>query len=182
MKKTVLFVIVFAMMFVMMSISAYATDLTLFGGAQDPGEVTLHSAPDALGTVSQIVRNPLSAGTFGIRFGSGNVIGHEGTLAYTPNFIDSNSSAFIMNSNLMVVLPFPIVKPYVTAGIGTFIVSGSGISDIGTKFAYNYGGGVKLQPSGPLGLRADLRGYTLTSVNGKSMNAVEVSLGVLFHF
>jgi hypothetical protein len=75
----------------------------------------------------------------------------------------------------------PVVKPYVTAGLGTFIVSGSGISDIGTKFAYNYGGGVKVLP-GPVGIQGDVRGYVLTGVNGDTMHVVEVSLGVLFHF
>jgi hypothetical protein len=60
-------------------------------------------------------------------------------------------------------------------------VSGSGISDIGTKFAYNYGGGVKVTP-GPVGIRGDVRGYGLTGVNGDTMNVIEVSIGVLFRF
>jgi outer membrane protein with beta-barrel domain len=171
-----------AIVFVMMSIPAFATDLALFGGTQDPGVVTLNSVPDAGQTITQIVKNPLRAGTFGIRFGSGRVVGHEETFSYTNHFIDSNSHAFIMNSNLVVTIPLPVVKPYVTAGIGTFIVSGSGISDIGSKFAYNYGGGVKVFPSGPLGIQGDIRGYTLTGVNGDTMHVVEVSIGVLFHF
>lgn len=171
----------FALVFVMMSVPAFAGDLTIFGGSQDPGVVTLNSVPDAGGTITQIVKNPLRAGTFGIRFGRGNVVGHEATFAYTHHFIDSNSSAFIMNSNLILTIPLPVVKPYVTAGLGTFIVSGSGISDIGTKFAYNYGGGLKVTP-GPVGIRGDVRGYSLTGVNGETMNVVEVSIGVVFRF
>ena len=56
------------------------------------------------------------------------------------------------------------------------------VSNIGTKFALNYGGGVKLMPAGPVGLRGDVRGYTLTGVQGHKLNAVEVSLGVVFRF
>jgi hypothetical protein len=108
-------------------------------------------------------------------------VGHEETISYTHHFIDSNSSAVIINSNLIVTVPLPVVKPYFTAGIGTYIVSGSGISDIGTKFAYNYGGGVKFLP-GPVGIQGDVRGYALTGVNGDTMHVVEVSLGLLFHF
>jgi hypothetical protein len=171
----------FAVVFLMMSVSAFAADLALFVGSQDPGTVTLNSVPDAGGTVTQIVRNPLRAGTFGIRFGGGTTVGHEETISYTHHFIDSNSSAVIINSNLIVTVPLPVVKPYFTAGIGTYIVSGSGISDIGSKFAYNYGGGVKVLP-GPVGVQGDVRGYTLTGVNGNNMHIVEVSVGLLFHF
>jgi hypothetical protein len=177
MKTTGLFVTVF----LLMSVPAFAADLALFLGSQDPGVVTLTSVTDAGGSITEIVKNPLRAGTFGIRFGGGRVVGHESTIAYTHHFIDANSHALVMNSNLILTIPLPVVKPYVTAGLGTFIVSGSGISDIGTKFAYNYGGGVKVLP-GPVGIQGDVRGYVLTGVNGDSMHVVEVSLGVLFHF
>ena len=171
----------FAFLFLMMSASVSAADLALFLGSQDPGSVTLNSVPDAGGTITEIVKNPLRAGTFGIRFGGGKVVGHEETISYTHHFIDSNSSAVILNSNLIVTVPLPVVKPYFTAGIGTYIVSGSGISDIGSKFAYNYGGGVKVLP-GPVGVQGDVRGYSLTGVNGDTMHIVEVSVGLLFHF
>jgi len=172
----------FAIVFLMLSASAFATDLTLFGGSQDAGVVTLNSVPDAGGTITQIVHNPLRSGTFGIRIGSGRVVGHEETFSFTRHFIDSKSKAFIMNSNLTVNIPLPVVKPYVTAGLGTFLVSGSGLSDIGSKFAYNYGGGVKVLPAGPIGVHGDVRGYSLVDVNGDTLNIVEVSIGVLFHF
>ena len=171
-----------ALLFLMMSAPAFATDLTFFGGSQDPGVVTLQSVPDAAGMITNIVHNPLRAGTFGIRIGNGRVVGHEATFAYTRHFIDANSKALVMNSNLTVTIPLPIVKPYVTAGLGTFLVSGSGLSDIGSKFAYNYGGGVKVLPAGPIGIHGDVRGYSLVEVNGDTMNIVEVSIGVLFHF
>jgi len=178
MKTTGLLVL----LFLMLSVPALATDLTFFGGSQDPGVVTLQSVPDSGGAIASIVHNPLRAGTLGIRIGSGRVVGHEATFAYTRHFIDANSKALIMNSNLTVTIPLPVVKPYVTAGLGTFLVSGSGLSDIGSKFAYNYGGGVKVLPAGPIGIHADVRGYSLTGVNGDTMNITEVSIGVLFHF
>jgi hypothetical protein len=59
---------------------------------------------------------------------------------------------------------------------------GVGVTDFGAKFAYNYGGGVKILPAGPIGVRADIRGYTLTGVQSQKLNVFEVSLGVLFHF
>jgi hypothetical protein len=31
-------------------------------------------------------------------------------------------------------------------------------------------------------VQADVRGYTVTGVNGDNMNVVEVSIGILFHF
>jgi hypothetical protein len=171
----------FAIVFLVMSVPAFAADLAIFLGQQDAGVVTLNSVPDAGGTITQIVKNPLKAGTFGVRFSGGRVVGNETTISYTHHFIDANSHALIMNTNLILTVPLPVVKPYVTAGLGTFIVSGSGISDIGTKFAYNYGGGVKVLP-GPIGVQGDVRGYSLTGVNGDSMNVVEVSIGILFNF
>jgi len=171
----------FAIVFLVMSVPAFAADVALFLGQQDPGVVTLESVPDAGGAITQIIKNPLKAGTFGVRFGGGKVVGHETTIAYTHHFIDEHSHALLINGNLILTIPLPIVKPYVTAGLGTYIVSGSGISDIGTKFAYNYGGGVKVLP-GPVGVQGDIRGYTVTGVNGGNMNVVEVSIGLLFHF
>ena len=172
----------FLLVFMILSVPAFASDLTLFGGLQRQGKISLNSVAGSTTAATQIVKNPFNVGVFGIRVSSGDVWGHEETLAYAPNFIDSKSKALILNSNLVLTAPTPIVKPYVTAGLGTFFVRGSGVSNIGTKFALNYGGGVKLMPAGPVGVRGDVRGYTLTGVQGHKLNAVEVSLGVVFHF
>ena len=172
----------FLLVFMAMTVSGFAADVTLFGGLQHEGKVSLTTPASATSAAATILKNPFNSGVFGIRVATGKVWGHEETLAYSPNFIDSSSRALILNSNLLLTLPTPIVKPYVTAGLGTVVVSGSGVSDIGAKLAINYGGGVKLMPSGPVGVRADVRGYTLTGVQGHKLNAVEVSLGVNFHF
>ena len=48
---------------------------------------------------------------------------------------------------------------------------GSNNLPIGTKFAINYGGGVKLRKlAGPLGFRIDARGYTATRVFSRAFN------------
>jgi hypothetical protein len=178
MKKTGCSVLVL----MMMSISAHAADLTVFSGVQHVGKVSLSTPGNSGGAASQILTNPFNSGTFGIRASSGAVVGHEETIEYSPNFIDSSSKAFILASNVVVTVPAPVLKPYATAGFGTVIVRGTGPTDFGAKFAINYGGGVKVLPAGPLGVRGDVRGYTLFGIDGHKMNVVEVSLGVLFHF
>jgi hypothetical protein len=53
---------------------------------------------------------------------------------------------------------------------------------VGTKFALNYGGGLKFpHVAGPLGLRVDLRGYRAGIVS-TDLNLFEISGGVLLSF
>jgi hypothetical protein len=168
----------------LLSAPAYAQDrdLTLFGGVQMPGKITLDNAASTGQTgAQQIITDPANVGVFGLRIGGGRVLGHEQTFAYAPNFLDSNSKALILNSNLRLQAPLPIFKPYATAGLGTVISWGTGVSDIGSKFAINYGGGFKVMP-GSIGLRADVRGYTIPGVEDQTLNIAEVSLGVIFGF
>lgn len=164
-----------------LSVPAFATDLSLFGGVQRQGKISLNNVAGSATTAAKILKDPFSSGVFGVRVSSGGTWGHEETVAYAPNFIDSKSKAIILSSDLLLTAPTPVLKPYVTAGLGTFFVRGGGVSSIGTKFAINYGGGVKVMP-GPFGIRADVRGYTLTGVQGHKLNAVEASLGLNFHF
>jgi hypothetical protein len=164
------------------SVPAFAADhdITLFGGAQSPGKITLSNAASTGVTgATQILTDPRGVGIFGIRYGSGGLWGHEETFAYTPSFLDSSSQAVVMNSNLRIQAPTPTIKPYATVGLGAIISWGSGVSDIGSKFAVNYGGGVKFMP-GPVGVRADVRGYVLPSVQSQTLNIAEVTLGVVF--
>ena len=166
---------------VLFCVPAFAADndLTLFGGVQFPGKITLASTQSG---VNQVISDPINVGVFGIRYGRAKVFGHEETFAYAPNFIDSNSKAVILNSNFVVQVPAPVIKPYATAGLGSVMSWGSGLSDIGSKFALNYGGGVKIRPAGPVGLRFDGRNYTLFGVQSQKLNMFEVSVGVLFSF
>jgi opacity protein-like surface antigen len=192
--------------FILGAIPAYASDLTIFGAAQHEGKLTVQSATQTVTTTSNF--NPTTFGgtfgVFGIRYSHGKVIGGEHTLAYAPNFLVTGGRALIYNSDLLLQASLPKVTPYATAGLGaifTWSKSNSGITqnvgDVGTKFAINYGGGVKIMPAGPVGVRFDIRGYTLPSVSlnvpssisnqtvkttNQNVNFFEFGFGVVFKF
>ena len=171
----------FLILFVVLSLPAFAEDneLTLFAGGQFPGKINLQSAGSG---ATQIVNDPFNVGVFGVRFGHVKVWGHEQTFAYTPNFLDSNSKSIILNSNIVIQAPFPVVRIYASAGPGTLISWGSGVTDLGSKFALNYGGGVKVKPAGPVGVRFDARAYSVFSVQSQTLKMFEVTAGVYFAF
>jgi hypothetical protein len=132
--------------------------------------------------------NSTTFGVFGLRIGHGRVFGGEHTLAFTPNFIDADTKAFIYNSNILLQAPTPVLKPYGTVGLGLINTSGSGLGVFGTRFALNYGGGVKFMPAGPVGIRVDVRGYAVPSVEFKVFSAqsqrldfLETTVGVVFN-
>jgi hypothetical protein len=169
---------------VLFSVPAFSegNDFTLFAGLQNPGKITLtNAASTGTSSATQIITDPKNAGTFGVRYGHGRVFGAEHTLAFSPNFMAGKSKAFIYNSNIRIQAPTPVVRPYVTAGMGTIMTWGSGISDIGSKFAVNYGGGVKIM-AGPVGLNVGLRGYALPKVQSQTLYITETTVGVNFGF
>ena len=173
------------LLFVLIAIPAHANDVALFGGVQHQGKLTLSSATTSASTVTL---NPKNFGVFGLRFSHGAIIGGEHTLAYAPNFIESQTKAFIYHSNLLLQVPTPKIKPYVTAGLGSVFTSGNDIRDFGNKFAINYGGGLKIFPAGPVGAQFDVRGYSIPDIKtqtltvGQTLNIIEVSVGVAFSF
>src|SRR5262245_30049429 len=156
--------------------ASLAADITLFTGVQNPGKLTINN----------VVRDTKLGGVFGARFSGGQVIGFEQTFGFSPNFLVSGRRAFNMQSNLHVGIPTGSVVPYATAGVGfitTFGDSVLNLGDIGTKFTVNYGGGVKLTKlAGPLGVRFDVRGYSVPDVFSQTLNFVEGSVGLLFSF
>jgi len=187
------------------SIPLYAdTDITLFGAAQHEGKLNVQTATTAATTTRSF--DPATFGTFGLRFGHAKVFGSEHSLVYSPNFLEANTKALFYNSDILVQAPLPKAKPYVTAGLGSIFTWGTDDSGrpsfgkIGTKFALNYGGGVKVLPAGPVGLRFDIRGYAipgakfnipfpspsnpLATVQSQSqtVNVLEVGFGVIFSF
>jgi hypothetical protein len=179
-----------------------ASDFTIFGAAQHQGKLTFQTATQTATTTSNL--DPRTFGMFGIRYGHGNVIGGEHTLAYAPNFLVTGGRALIYNSDLRIQAPLPKVTPYATAGLGAVFTWSSTnnalnqpFTDIGTKFAINYGGGLKIFPGGPVGVRFDIRGYTLPSVSfnipasianqtvkttNQNINFFEYGVGVVFKF
>jgi hypothetical protein len=168
-----------------LSVPTLAADreIALFAGVQTPGKITLNNVVSTGSSGgAQILTDPASVGAFGLRFGHGGVWGGEHTLAFTSSFLDSNSKAFFYNSNLRIQAPLPAVRPYATAGLGTVVSWGNGASDIGTRFAVNYGGGITLMLGSPVGFQADVRGYTLPGVQSQTLNIAQVSLGVVFAY
>ena len=162
---------------------AYAGDLTIFGGFQHQGHLTFGNAAAGAGT---FIFNPRNFGVYGGRLGLGlggiPFLGQEHSLAIAPNFIDTNSKAVLYNSNLLIQAPLISIKPYATLGLGFAHSSGNTVSAIGTKFAFNSGGGVKFALFGPLGGRIDFRDYRILSVQGQTLNVLEVSAGASFSF
>lgn len=162
---------------------AYAGEFTLYAGWANPGKLTLANVRTGLG----------GSTIYGVRLGGtfGRVIGLEQTIAFSPDFLRPEDFAatgkvrgFISNTNLVVNAPVGRLVPYATAGIGWIKPFDSNSQLLfGTKFAVNYGGGLKFtRLAGPLGLRFDARGYTATGVFSRNLKIFEVSGGLLFSF
>jgi hypothetical protein len=158
--------------------SLHAADLTFFVGGVKPGSINYNN-----------VRTSLDGSpVWGIRLGTNFVpfFGMEHTLAFSsdylfPSGVSSIKEArgFVYNSNLMFNLPVGQVVPYITAGAGLLHQYGDASMPVGTKFAFNYGGGLKFpRLIGPLGVRVDLRGYR-AGVFSNKLNIFEVTGGVL---
>jgi hypothetical protein len=175
MRKAMRAFILLASLLALMSQPSLAGDVTLFAGIQNPGKLTIANIP----------RDTATGGVFGARFGGGRVVGFEQTVAYSPKFLESGRRAFNTQSNFVVNIPTTVrVTPYGTVGIGVITTFGDSIrdfEDIGAKFTVNYGGGLKFRNlAGPMGLRVDVRGYSVPSVFDQTLNFVEASIGVLF--
>lgn len=173
--------LVFVLLVVFVS-SAPAQDLTMFAGGQFPGSVTVQNI------VTSLDKGPV----YGVRFTTPFVLNVklEHTLAFSNDFLFPHNLAGILkangllyNTDLLVNIPVGKVVPYVTAGAGFMRQSGSSNLPVGTKFDFNYGGGLKLPKLiGHAGLRFDARGYTATGVLSHSVSLFEVSAGILFSF
>lgn len=159
-----------------------AADLTLFGGGIKPGKLSINDVRTALD----------SSPMWGFRLSTNFVpmFGMEHTVAFSPDFLfpstptdATEAKGFVYSSDLILTLPMGRVAPYVTAGIGLIRQYGSPDLPVGTKLAFNYGGGVKVpRLAGPLGLRFDARGYTATGIFSQSLSLLEVSGGLLVSF
>jgi len=164
------------------ALPAGAADLTAFIGGVKAGALTLGSVRTSLDG------SPI----FGLRINTNFVpmFGMEHTLAFSSDYLYPKSlsaikdaKGFVYNSNLIVNLPVGHAVPYLTAGFGLISQYGSPAVPIGTKFAVNYGGGLKLPKMfGPLGLRFDARGYSTTAVSSGGLRIFEMSGGLLLTF
>jgi hypothetical protein len=162
--------------------TAQGADFTFFLGGVNPGSISLS------GVSKSLDGSPVIGGRFSHSFVP--FLGMEHTLAFSPDYlfpakptVVTETSGFVYSSNLILNIPVGKVVPYATAGVGFIHQYGSPEVPVGTKFAFNYGGGVKVpRLFGPVGLRFDARGYTAMGIFSTSLNILEVSGGVLFSF
>lgn len=169
--SVILTVLVFAL-------PSQAADVTFFIGGIHPGSIEKGDT-----------KVPLEGGpVFGFRLASDFVphFGMEHTIAFSSDFLFpegaenvSDAKGFLYNSNLLISLPAGRVQPYLTAGVGLIHQWGSSNLPVGTKPAFNYGGGIKVPDVwGPLGLKFDIRAYRAGFVTD-SVNMIEMSGGVV---
>jgi hypothetical protein len=157
---------------------SYGADLTFYVGGVKPGTFNYDNLKTSLD----------SSPIFGVRLATNFVpfFGMEHTVGFSSDYLFPKSisavkdaKGFVYNSNLIINIPAKFVTPYVTGGAGLIHQYGDSNLPIGTKFAFNYGGGVKVSHiAGPLGLRFDMRGYSAGLISNK-LNMLEVSGGVL---
>ena len=162
---------------------------SLYAGYLNPGGNL------SLTTVSNGLTNTVNfrgSALYGARaeFDFHRILGLEENVGFSPRLFNSgfNVSAsaadargFLYSSNLVVNIPLSHFVPYVTGGVGFMKPWGSGFKPFDARFAGNYGGGLKLDRLiGPLGLRFDVRGWTVANVFSKTLNMLEATGGITF--
>jgi hypothetical protein len=158
---------------------AFGADITAFVGGARPGSINIDSFQQSLD----------SGPVYGVRAAADFVpmLGHEHTLAFSSDYLFpkgslsiSQAKGFTYSSNLILNFPSRRIVPYATAGLGIIHQYGDKNLPVGTKFALNYGGGLKFPKIlGPLGFRFDTRIYSAIGLGGSSLNMVEVTGGLL---
>jgi len=174
------FLLVVIAIIALASIPGQAADLTFFVGGVHPGSVSYHSVKTALDS-SPVVGFRFRT-NFVPQFGAEHTLAFSSDYLFPPNTAIKEAKGFVYNSNLIVDIPIHKVVPYLTAGAGLIHQYGDSDLPVGTKFAFNYGGGLKFpRLAGPLGLRFDLRGYRASTFSS-SINLFEASGGLLVSF
>jgi len=163
--------------------AAQAQTLTFSAGYLNPGQLNVENVRAGL--------DLRGTGIYGLGFEAGflKIFGWENTIEFSPKFVqgslgidESGVKAFFYRSDIVVNAPIGRFVPYASAGPGLLKPYGTGIFPFDTKFAVNYGGGVKLQRlAGPFGLRLDVRGYSIPNVVSKTVNLFEISGGLTIH-
>ena len=88
----------------------------------------------------------------------------------------ADTRGFLYSTNLVLNVPLSHFVPYVTGGVGFMKPWGSGLQPFDARFAGNYGGGVKLERLiGPVGLRFDVRGWSVANVFSRTLNMLEAT-------
>jgi hypothetical protein len=165
-------------MLMLSAIHLNASDLSFFVGGTKPGSISYNNVRTSLD----------SSPVWGIRYASNFVrsFGMEHTLAFSSDYLFPHSissireaKGFVYNSNLIINIGSGKFVPYITAGAGLLHQYGDASLPVGSKFAFNYGGGLKLpRLMGPLGVRVDLRGYRAGIFSNK-LSIFEMSGGIM---
>ncbi|MDA2927603.1 hypothetical protein MYX78_10320 [Acidobacteria bacterium AH-259-G07] len=165
--------------FSLCGLSVYASDVSLFAGWTD-----VNSARSVTGEVKLNNFN-----VFGARFEKDFfvILGFENTLAVSANSVlttaGEDDGGLYYTSNLVVNLPIRRMLTFFTWGLGVSHKFGDSFPDVGSRFATNFGTGVKLRRlAGPIGLRMDYRRFTIHSVLDENVNTNEVSVGIIFTY
>jgi hypothetical protein len=181
MKRTIL-----ASMFglAMFAVQANAQEVSLYAGYLNPGKLDLSAVQSGLSF--------RGTGIYGARFEFDfhRILGIEQDIAFSPRLFNSSLfpdetgvKGFLYSSNLVLNVPLQRFVPYLTAGVGLLKPFGTGFMPFDVKFAGNYGGGVKFERLiGPMGLRFDVRGYSVPGVLDSTLNIFEASGGLIFSF
>jgi hypothetical protein len=129
---------------------------------------------------------------YGFQFGGlGKVIGGETDLAYFPKVLDNDaiglekSKVFTFSGNILVNIPTPVVRPYVTGGAGYMRLNVQNLGDAlfpstdvtSSSFSWNAGGGLFVFFSGHFGIRGDVRYFKGMNID---TDALESGTGLRF--
>jgi hypothetical protein len=184
MRKTVLLGSALVILFAAGQAKAQGGQFTLFAGYLNPGTVTVPNVREAL--------NFRGTGLYGARaeFDFHRVLGIEENVAFSPGLFnptlvstDAGSvRGFLESTNLVLNIPIGHrFVPFLTGGVGFMKPWGSDFFTLDTKFAGSYGGGLKLDKLiGPVGLRFDVRGWSVANVGERTLNMLEASGGLTF--
>jgi hypothetical protein len=160
------------------AVPSRAADLTFYAGGISPGSINYQNVKTSLdGSPIYGVRLSTNFVPF---FGMEHTFGFSSDFLYPRNISAiSEAKGFVYNCNLIVDVPVGKIVPYLTAGAGLIHQYGSQDMPVGTRFAVNYGGGLKLRRlAGPVGLRFDMRGYSATDFSD-TLHMFEISGGVV---
>ena len=169
-----------------------AQDLTVFGGFQHPGTLTLRSGVDGIGSTvgvqpgvspGEFKIDPKAFGTFGIRlYRSAAPLGLEHTVAYSPKFLDTGGRAFLYSTNLRMEFPHRAIPALRHRWWGSLLWRRRRIASFGSKYSFNYGAGLMVEFAGPLGLRFDARTYSIRGIDDHPLKLLEASTGIVLGF
>lgn len=161
-------------------LSGLASDLSFVAGAAPTSDLELSLEKVDLDNFSM----------FGLRFEKDffYFLGFENSLLFAQGILSPSSgegsNGLYYTSNLVVNLgSSDVLVPNLTVGLGFMNRFGDSFPDPGLTFLTNWGGGLKLRRLFGLGgLRIDYRRYKFHDIENSSVNAHEISGGLMFSF